>query len=115
MSGNDLGRSLISNDESFDECIILEKEAFDPDAVFMDDIVEDDVLPRLSLAVDGLTEGGKKERRRMEMPSADEISVSEPIRPSTTLPVVSTADSQILEVYGWESSFWRKIRGYLGF
>ena len=48
-------RSPISKDESFDECIILEKEAFDPDAVFMDDIVEDDVLPRLSLAVDGLT------------------------------------------------------------
>ena len=115
MNGNGLGRSLISNDESFDECIILEKEAFDPDAVFMDDIVEDDVLPRLSLAVDGLTEGGKKERRRMEMPSADELAVNEPVAPSNTLPAVSTSDTQILEVYGWESSFWKKMRGYLGF
>jgi len=109
-----LGRSLISNDESFDECIILEKEAFDPDAVFMDDIVEDDVLPRLSLAVDGLTEGSRKERRRMEMPTAEELAVNEPIQPSNALPA-TTADSQILEVYGWESNFWRKFRGYLGF
>jgi len=115
VTANDLGRSLISNDESFDECIILEKEAFDPDAVFMDDIVEDDVLPRLSLAVDGLTDGGKKARRQLELPSADEFAVNEVIQPSKTFPVVSTADSQILEVYGWESNFWRKVRGYLGF
>ena len=110
-----LGRSLISKDESFDDCIILEKDAFDPDAVFMDDIVEDDVLPRLSLAVDGLTEGGKKELRRMEMPSADEIAVNEAVQPSTAIPAVPTSDTQILEVYGWESSLWRKVRGYLGF
>ena len=114
MTSTDLGRSLISNDESFDECIILEKDAFDPDAVFMDDIVEDDVLPRLSLAVDGLTEGSKKERQRMEMPSDDELAVNEPIKPSTALPA-TTADSQILEVYGWESNVWKKVRGYLGF
>jgi hypothetical protein len=109
-----LRRSHISNDESFDECIILEKEAFDPDAVFMEDIVEDDVLPRLSLAVDGLTEGGKKDQRRMEMPTADELAVNEAIQPSRTLPV-TTSDSQILEVYGWESNMWKKVRGYLGF
>lgn len=92
----------------------MEKEAFDPDAVFMDDIVEDDVLPRLSLAVDGLTEGGIKEARRMEMPSSDEVAMNQTIQPSTSLPV-TTADSQILEVYGWESNIWRKVRGYLGF
>ena len=114
VTSNGLGRSHISNDESFDECIILEKDAFDPDAVFMDDIVEDDVLPRLSLAVDGLTDGGKSERQRLEMPTAEELAVNEPIQPSTALPA-TTADSQILEVYGWESNFWRKFRGYLGF
>lgn len=51
--------------------MILKKEAFDPEAVFMDDIVEDDVLPRLSLAVDGLTESGDSARRNLEMPSED--------------------------------------------
>lgn len=93
--------------------MILDREAFDPDAVFMDDIVEDDVLPRLSLAVDGLTERGAKARQRLEMPSEDTIS-SEVIPPSTALPVTSP-DPDILEVYGWESSMWRKVRGYLGF
>ena len=93
--------------------MILEKEAFDPDAVFMDDIVEDDVLPRLSLAVDGLTEGGDSARRNLEMPSED-TAVNQVIHASTTMPV-ATLDPDILEVYGWESSLWRKMRGYLGF
>jgi hypothetical protein len=35
----------ISNDKAFDDCVIMNKEAFDPDAVFLDDIVDDDVLP----------------------------------------------------------------------
>ena len=79
----------------------------------MDDIVEDNVLPRLSLAVDGLTEGGDRAKRKLEMPSED-TAVNQIISPSTTMPV-ATLDPEILEVYGWESSLWRKIRGYLGF
>jgi hypothetical protein len=114
VNATDDRRRPISKEESFDDCVILEKEAFDPDAVFMDDIVEDDVLPRLSLAVDGLTEGGKKELRTMEMPTEDELAMNDPGPVSASLPI-TTADSQILEVYGWESSLWRKIRGYLGF
>ncbi len=93
--------------------MILGKDAFDPEAVFLDDIVEDDVLPRLSLAVDGLTAGNNKARRKLEMPS-ENSAVNEIINPSTTMPV-ATLDPDILEVYGWESSLWRKIRGYLGF
>jgi len=81
--------------------------------VFLDDIVEDNVLPRLSLAVDGLTEGGDRAKRKLEMPSED-TAVNQIISPSTTMPV-ATLDPEILEVYGWESSLWRKIRGYLGF
>jgi hypothetical protein len=81
--------------------------------VFLDDIVEDNVLPRLSLAVDGLTEGGDRAKRKFEMPSED-TAVNQIISPSTTMPV-ATLDPEILEVYGWESSLWRKIRGYLGF
>lgn len=79
----------------------------------MDDIVEDDVLPRLSLAVDGLTESGDTAKRKLEMPSED-TAMNQIIKPSATMPV-ATLDPEILEVYGWESSLWKKIRGYLGF
>jgi hypothetical protein len=107
------GRRPISKDPSFDDCIILEKDAFDPDAVFLDDIVDDDVLPKLSLAVDGLTESGNKAKRNLEMPS-DDTAANQVIDPSTTMPV-ATLDPDQLEVYGWESSLWKKIRGYMGF
>lgn len=107
------GRRAISKEESFDECVILDREAFDPDAVFMEDIVADDMLPRLSLAVDGLTGTDEARNGRFDMPSDDTIA-NEVIRPSSTMPV-ATLDADILEVYGWESSLWKKIRGYLGF
>ena len=79
----------------------------------MDDIVEDDVLPRLSLAVDGLNETAEARKGALQMPSEDTI-INEAIKPSSTMPV-ATLDPEIMEVYGWESSFWKKIRGYLGF
>jgi hypothetical protein len=79
----------------------------------MDDIVEDDVLPRLSLAVDGLTDTGDTAKRKLEMPS-ENTAMNQIIKPPSTMPV-ATLDPEILEVYGWESSFWKKIRGYLGF
>jgi len=47
------------------------------------------------------------------MPSED-TAMNQVIHASTTMPV-ATLDPDILEVYGWESSLWRKIRGYLGF
>lgn len=99
--------------EEFSECVILDKEAFDPDAVFLEDIVDDEVLPRLSLAVDGLVEATGKETENLEMPS-EETAANLIIKPSTKMPVAAF-DPEILEVYGWESSLWRKIRGYLGF
>ena len=103
----------ISKDQSFEDCVILDKDAFDPDAVFLDDIVDDDVLPKLSLAVDGLTEPVDGQGGKLVMPSED-TAVNEVIKPSTTMPV-ATLDPEQLEVYGWESSLWKKIRGYLGF
>lgn len=93
--------------------MILDKEAFDPDAVFLDDIVDDEVLPRFSLAVDGLTDGDRRSKEEMQMPS-EVTAANQIINPSTTMPV-ATLDPEVLEVYGWESSIWRKIRGYLGF
>lgn len=91
---------------------MLEKDAFDPDAVFLDDIVDDEILPRLSLAVDGLT--GTLDRRggRLEVDTGN--AANEPIAASMTLPAANF-DPEQLEVYGWETSLWRKLLGYLRF
>lgn len=78
--------------------------------MFLDTIVEDDVLPKLSLAVDGLTENADG---NLDLPSED-TARHQVIQPSKNLPETNL-DPEQLEVYGWESSFWRKIRGYLGF
>ena len=93
--------------------MILSKDAFDPDAVFLDDIVDDEVLPYLSLAVDGLTTHAEERKGQQELRPED-AAANEEIRPDTTMPV-ATLDPDQLEVYGWETSFWKKIRGYLGF
>jgi hypothetical protein len=85
---------------------------FDPDAVFLDDIVDDKVLPRLSLAVDGLTTSFERHSGGMEMSPED--TAAETRDPDTTMPV-TTLNPEHLEVYGWESSLWRKIGAYLGF
>ncbi len=91
---------------------MLDRDAFDPDAVFLDDIVDDKVLPFLSLAVDGLTTSGERAHGKLEM-RPDDVA-NEASKASTTMPVAVLGPEQ-LEVYGWESSLWRKIRGYLGF
>jgi hypothetical protein len=91
---------------------VLNRDAFDPDAVFLDDIVDDEVLPLPNLAVDGLT--GRRNSVREALELRPEDAANEPISASTTMPVATLGPDQ-LEVYGWESSFWRKIRGYLGF
>lgn len=106
-------KSAISSEKSFDECVILSKEAFDPDAVFMDDIVDDEVLPNLSLAVDGLTDARDGKKGGLELRPED-VAANEPLPPDTTMPVATLGEEQ-LEVYGWESSLWKKIRGYIGF
>ena len=103
----------ISKDKAFDDCVILSKEAFDPDAVFMEDIVDDEVLPYLSLAVDGLTESAEKKAPDLELRPED-VAANEAMAPDTTMPVASL-DPEHLDVYGWEPSLWRKIKSYLGF
>jgi hypothetical protein len=70
------------------------------------------VLPYFSLAVDGLNTAGERKKKEMELRPGD--AANEEIKASTTMPV-ATLDPEILEVYGWESSLWRKLRGYLGF
>ena len=102
----------ISNEKAFDDCVILDKEAFDPDAVFLDDIVDDEVLPYLSLAVDGLTATSENKKGNLELRPEDVIA-NDAIRPDTTMPV-ATLDPDQLDVYGWEPSLWKKIKGYFG-
>lgn len=93
--------------------MVLSKEAFDPDAVFLDDIVEDDVLPYLSLAVDGLTDGADRRKGKLELRPEDVVA-NEQICPDTTLPSIKF-DPEQLEVDGWESSLWRKMKRIIGF
>ena len=114
MDGPECWSRTISNDsKAFDDCVILSKDAFDPDAVFLDDIVDDDVLPYLSLEVDGLTTSREGKKGRLELRPED-VAANESIRPDTKMPAAVLEPSQ-LEVYGWESSIWKKIKGYLGF
>lgn len=70
------------------------------------------MLPRLSLAVDGLTTPVDRIRGGLELD--DEDAANEAIPSSTGLPE-ARFDPEQLEVYGWETTLWRKIRGYLGF
>jgi len=107
------GGGTISKDRAFDDCIILSKDAFDPDAVFLDDIVDDEVLPYLSLAVDGLTNPADGNKGKLELRPED-LAANEVVSPDTTMPVAAL-DPEQLEVYGWESSLWRKIKRYVGF
>ena len=81
--------------------------------MFLEDIVDDDVLPYLSLEVDGLTTSSEGKRGRLEL-RPDDVAANEPVTPDTTMPV-ATLDPDQLEVYGWESSFWKKIKAYFGF
>lgn len=107
------GRAISSDSKAFDDCVILSKDAFDPDAVFLEDIVDDDVLPYLTLEVDGLTTAREGRNHRLELRPEDVAANDEPT-PDTTMPVASLGPDQ-LEVYGWESSLWKKIKSYIGF
>ena len=93
--------------------MILSKDVFDPDAVFLDDIVDDKVLPNPNLAVDGLTDSRDRKKRKLELRPED-VAANEPIPPDTTMPVATLGPDQ-LDVYGWEPSLWKKIKGYFGF
>ena len=80
--------------------------------MFLDDIVDDEVLPYLSLAVDGLTTSGEDKNGQLELRPDD--AANEAISPDTTMPVAVLHPDQ-LDVYGWETSLWKKIKSYIGF
>ena len=81
--------------------------------MFLDDIVDDNVLPYLSLAVDGLTESADERRGKLEV-RPDAAAANESIPADTTMPV-TTLDPDQLDVYGWETSLWTKIKSYFSF
>jgi hypothetical protein len=81
--------------------------------VFLEDIVDDDVLPYLSLEVDGLTAANEARKGNYELRPAADAAFQER-QPDTTMPVAVLGPEQ-LDVYGWESSLWKKIKGYFGF
>ncbi len=93
--------------------MILSTETFDPDAVFHEDIVDDEVLPYLSLEVDGLTDARDVKKGKLELRPED-VAANDANEADTTMPVVKLGSEQ-LDVYGWEFSLWKKIKGYLGF
>ena len=103
----------MSSDKAHNDCMILSKGAFDPDAVFMDDIVDDEVLPNANLAVDGLTTIWQEWSGSLELRPED-VDANEPIQPDPEIPAIAEEPNE-LEVYGFESSLWKKIRGYIGF
>ena len=70
------------------------------------------MLPYLSLEVDGLTTAREGRKGKLEL-RPDDVAANEPITPDTTMPVAALDPDQ-LEVYGWESSLWKKIKAYLG-
>ena len=81
--------------------------------MFLDDIVDDDVLPYLSLAVDGLTEPGDGRKGKLELRPED-LAANQEAAPDTTMPVAALNADDFIEVYGWETSWWKKIKGYFG-
>jgi len=70
-------------------------------------------LPNPTLAVDGLTSAGDVRRGALdigdETVAANEASIASPVMPEAHY------DPEQLDVYGWESSLWAKLKGYLSF
>lgn len=92
--------------------MILKEGAFDPEAVFHDDIVDDNVLPYPNLSVDGLNELADGAKGGLELRPED-VAANDNIQPDTVMPEANLASDQ-LDVYGWEPSLWKKIKGYFG-
>jgi hypothetical protein len=70
------------------------------------------VLPYLTLEVDGLTESKDGKQGKYELRPED-VAAHNAMRADTTMPVALLGPEQ-LDVYGWEPSLWKKIKGYLG-
>lgn len=63
--------------------------------------------------MDGLTGAADRRKGRLELRPEDARS-GEQVCPDTTLPAIKL-DPEQLEVEGWESSFWRRMKRIIGF
>ena len=98
--------------QAFDEHAVLSRETFDSDAAHLND-GDDDVRPYLTLEVNGLTSETNGRKGQLES-RPDDVATEDDPAPDTPIPTPSPGTDG-LDVYGWESSLWHKIRGYLGF
>ena len=106
--------TVINKDkQAFDEQVVLSRDSFDPELASRNGHDDDNVLPYLTLEVDGLT-SRRDEREGQSRLRPDDVAVADEPAPDTSIPT-SSSGADGLEVYGWESSLWHKIRGYLGF
>ncbi len=63
--------------------------------------------------MDGLTTPAEGKKGQLELRPED-VAANQEIVPDTTMPDAKL-DPEQLEVYGWESSLWRKLKSYIGF
>ena len=63
--------------------------------------------------MDGLTTPAEGKKGQLELRPED-VAANEEIVPDTAMPAAKL-DPEQLEVYGWESSLWRKLKSYIGF
>ena len=70
-------------------------------------------MPYPTLAVDGLNEAAEVRGGKLELRPED-AAANEPVAVDTSIPDVTLGTAQ-LDVYGWEPSLWKKIKGYFGF
>jgi hypothetical protein len=45
----------------------------------------------------------------------EDVAANEEAAPDTTMPVAALSADDFIEVYGWETSWWKKIKSYFGF
>ena len=69
------------------------------------------MLPYLSLAVDGFTDDA---RQTESLELRPEDAAANDVTPVSTNIPQPDYDPEHLEVYGWESSFLGKLKGYIG-
>ncbi len=63
--------------------------------------------------MDGLTGAADGRKGGLELRPED-VAANDACKADTTMPVAAL-DPEHLDVYGWEPSLWKKIKGYLGF
>lgn len=63
--------------------------------------------------MDGLTSAAENRTGIFDL-RPDDVAANDPAETPTPVPEMGF-DPELLEVYGWETSFWRKVISYFGF